>query len=169
MRAVQCPKCNAVCLLAMVDGFKAAVDPGRLDADGVRAVLMAGRAVYAPMYGFKKLRGLRLLTPRTLGGHLRELNPTLGEHACGSGAFSGVPINAPEKPQNRPVCDLRRSGGWTPPFDCPRARPARSEPGGVHPLSCEACDPAPFDGSLNAEYLLTKFLGATVIEVIGHG
>lgn len=180
MRAVRCPKCNAMCLLAMVDGFKAAVDPTPLGVGGVRETAMAGRSVYGTRHrmSFGKapsldLKGLRLLTASTLGAHLKDGSPTLGEHVCGSRAFSSVPIDAPEKALSAPVCDLRRRGGWIPPASCPRVVAERT---GVPVVvsSCDECDKPPFDqgaadrladGCSPDVALMVRELGATVVSV----
>lgn len=167
MRAVKCPKCGAMCLLAMVDGFKAAVDPTPLGVGDVRETVMAGRSVYGTQHrmSFGKtssldLRGLRLLTASTLGAHLGEGNRTHGEHVCGNAAFASVPIEAPAKALSAPVCDLRRRGGWIPPASCPRAADASTAV-----LSCDECDKPPFDPAA----LLVRELGATVLEIKIHG
>jgi len=166
----------------MVDGFKAAVDPASLDVGGVRETVMAGRSVYGTQtrMSFGKtpsldLKGLRRLTASTLGAHLREANTVLGEHVCGSRAFSSVPIDAPTKALSAPVCDLRRRGGWVPPQTCPRSS---GVPFCDAPTSCQACDPPPFEPSPGAvavletmdpwatpAELLRDHLGATVISI----
>lgn len=168
MRAVKCPKCHAVCLLAMVDGFKAAVDPQRLDAEGARAVLAAGRSVYGPMYGFKtsraaqgKLKGLRLLTASTLGAHLRDGLLVHGEHVCGSRAFSSVPMDAPPKGLSGPSATSGGLAGGFPPSD---AREGSSGP------SVASSPPPPVSSATrHPSELFASELGATVLQIKVHG
>lgn len=168
MRAVKCPKCHSVCLLAMVDGFKAAVDPTRLDAEGVRAVLKAGRSVYGPMYGFKtsrdaprKLRGLRLLTPSTLGGHLRAGLLVHGEHGCGSRAFSSVPMDAPPKGLSGPSATFGGLAGGFPPSDAPE--------GSSGPPVASSHPPPVTSATRHPSELIASELGATVLQIKVHG
>lgn len=172
MRAVKCPKCGAMCLLAMVDGFKAAVDPAKLDADGVREVLMAGRSVYGTRgrMDFREIRyqlkGLFLLTPSTLGAHLRDANATLGEHACGNAAFSGVPMDAPPKALSGPSATSGGLVGGFPPSD---AHEGSSGPPVApnHQPAATSATRLPSDESRNAYVaaLIVRELDATVVSI----
>lgn len=153
MRAVQCPKCQAWCLLDVVDGFKTAVDVVPSTPDTYRATLIAGRHVY----------GLRNGKLRMLVGKSAEdwaWADRKNEHEHSPGAFRAMPVKAPAAGARLGVCDLRRQGGWIPPAGCPRAAQGLSAAG---PKSCDQCEPPPFELEL-----FKTMLGATVIEVIEH-
>lgn len=168
MRAVRCPKCQAMCLLAMVDGFKAAVDPTPLGVGGVRETVMAGRSLYGPMYGFRRsrdaprqLRGLRLLTASTLGAHLRDGNQTHGEHGCGNAAFSSVPMDAPPKGLSGPSATFGGLVGGFPPSD--------AHEGSSGPPVASSHPPPVTSATRHPSELFASELGASVLEIKIHG
>lgn len=183
MRAVKCPKCQAMCLLAMVDGFKAAVDPTPLGVGGVRETVMAGRSVYGKVNGFmgrdmaRRLRGLKLLTASTLGAHLREANPVLGEHVCGNAAFSGVSIDAPPKALSGPSATSEGLAGGFPPSGAREGSSGPPVASSHQPAATSATrHPSETAAILNTmdpwatpTELLRDHLGATVVSIEVEG
>lgn len=168
MRAVRCPKCNAMCLLAMVDGFKAAVDPTPLGVGGVRETVMAGRSVYGTRHrmSFGKapsldLKGLRLLTASTLGAHLKDGSPTHGEHGCGNAAFSSVPMDAPPKGLSGPSATFGGLVGGFPPSD--------AHEGSSGPPVASSHPPPVTSATRHPSELFASELGASVLEIKIHG
>lgn len=161
IRAVQCGRCSGWCLLTLVDGFKVAADVARLDAEGAREALQAGRSLYRVLPGFKlkskppTIRGLALIAGPVVLRAALDAGTVVGEHGC-KGAFGSVPIEGKAAARVN-VCDARRRGGWVPPADCPRAAEGHT----AKIVSCGTCEPPPFD----AGKAFVDELGARVVSI----